>query len=92
MQTFNQAESKIRGLGGYSKIESMPLEQRNAYGAVELSYSQGLNKLFLYNRATKKGICLYKELADYDLSRTEGKPWYEFTENLLTRLIQGGDE
>jgi len=86
--TYAQAEGKIQPLGGYVKIDEMPLPQRNVYGADQLAQSLGLDKNFLYETATKKGIDLSKELTKFDELRSSGKNILTLSNNLMTKLTE----
>jgi hypothetical protein len=64
--TLTQATNKIQRLGGFAHIDTMPLEQRNAYAAEQLRDSLSLNATWLFDQANKKGIDLLPELQHFD--------------------------
>jgi hypothetical protein len=55
---LDRARAQIPKLGGYSRIDTMPLVQQNAYAADELASSFSLNAEYWYKYATENNIPL----------------------------------
>lgn len=87
-ETYAEAGKKIQKLGGFSKIDEMPLPQKNVYGADQLGQSLGLDPKFLYENATAKGIDLKAELDAFDALRGEKgtDAVLPFSNDLMARL------
>lgn len=84
--TLKQATNKIKTLGGYAHIDTMPLEQRNAYASTELANSLALNPEWLFEQANKKSIDLYSELKTLD-AKNVPRTRYDFGAELINKLV-----
>lgn len=84
--TLSEATKLIEQNGGYVKIDTAPLAAQNAYAAVELAQSLGLNKDYLYTTATKKGINLNERLQEYDRLPKSGEKAKSFGADLIEEL------
>ena len=84
MISYSDAQNEIAKNGGYSHIETAPLEAKNKYAADELAQSLHLNAKFLYEQATKKGYDLTQDLREFD--SLEEKPAF-FGVDLVNKLF-----